>query len=405
MCPVEAIKLADLDEGFGVGSPYIDARSQACDFSCDGLQCVLACPTGSLTHDINYPAQTNMGVAKLVQPKVCLATHGKGFKGAARGADFKGILRFSEVDRWNAIPLADHPFDLEICDLCVRLCPIEIRANECEAGKPPAGDENQCPPKRAIQMVAIESADGVNRMQPEVLDGCVGCGVCEMVCPTSEAAIVIETNENRGKGLYLMGKLVESLSVLFGNPPSRPDKSQFSEEVTELHKHKKFDKARIAAIHKEIAEKIKLPQKWRRRRWAVLITVNLLFVLSYWLDISVLEGALTASRFVGFHMADLNSALQVMLAYKTIVLNLVIGTVTVFVMWWLLGGRTFCSWICPYHLVAEWAEMLHLKLVDRGWAKDHAFDRRTRTWFWLIFGALALISGYTVLKPFPPPAS
>ncbi len=199
-----------------------------------------------------------------------------------------------------------------------------------------------------------------------------------------------------------MNKLVESLSVLFGNPPARPDKSQFSEAVTELHKHKKFDKARIAAIHKEIAEKIKLPQKWRRRRWAVLITVNLLFVVSYWLDISVLEGALTGSRFVGFHMADLNSALQVMLAYKQIVLNLVIGTATVFIMWWLLGGRTFCSWVCPYHLLAEWAEMLHLKLVDRGWAKDHPFDRRTRTWFWLIFGALALISGYTVFETISP---
>ena len=53
---MEAIKLADLDEGFGVGVPYIDARAQACDFSCDGLQCVLACPTGALTHELNYPA-------------------------------------------------------------------------------------------------------------------------------------------------------------------------------------------------------------------------------------------------------------------------------------------------------------------------------------------------------------
>ena len=27
VCPVEAIKLAELDDGFGVGSPYIDARA------------------------------------------------------------------------------------------------------------------------------------------------------------------------------------------------------------------------------------------------------------------------------------------------------------------------------------------------------------------------------------------
>ena len=177
-----------------------------------------------------------------------------------------------------------------------------------------------------------------------------------------------------------MSAFVESLRVLFGADPARPDKSKFPEEVKKLHAQKKFDPERIAAIHKELAEAEKGPQKWRRRRWAVLITINLLFVLSYWLDISLLEGALTASRFVGFHMADLNSALQVMLAYKHIVLNLVIGTTTVFIMWWLLGGRTFCSWVCPYHLVAEWAESIHLKLVEKGWAKDHPFDRRTRTW-------------------------
>ena len=200
VCPVEAIKLADIDEGFNIGSPYIDAREQACDFSCDGLQCVLACPTGSLTHSIDYPAQTNMGVAKLVKPKICLAMLGQGFKGASRSTEnYQGILRFQEVSRWDPVKLAEQQFDLEICDLCVRLCPIEIRANQCDAGKPPAGDESQCPP-RAIKLVEIESSDGVKRMKPEILDGCVGCGVCEMVCPTSEAAIVIERNDDRGIG-------------------------------------------------------------------------------------------------------------------------------------------------------------------------------------------------------------
>lgn len=200
VCPVEAIKLADIDEGFGIGSPYIDARKQACDFSCDGLQCVLACPTGSLTHDINYPAQTNMGVARLDKPKTCLAMLGEGFKGASRsGENYKGILRFQEISRWDPLPLAEQEFDLEICDLCVRLCPIEIRANQCDAGKPPGGDQSQCPP-RAIKLVEISDEGGVKKMKPEILEGCVGCGVCEMVCPTNEPAIVIDLNEDRGIG-------------------------------------------------------------------------------------------------------------------------------------------------------------------------------------------------------------
>ncbi len=202
VCPVKAIKLADIGDGVGIGSPYIDAREQACDFSCDGLQCVLACPTGSLTHEVNFSHEVDIGIAKLVRPKSCLAVNGKGFKGPARGADFKGLMRYEEVDRWNPIPIADHPYDLELCDLCVRTCPIEIRANQCDIGKPPSGDEQQCPPKRAIRLVEIDSEDGVRKMRPEILDGCVGCGVCEMICPVEPAAIVVENNELR------TGKLV-----------------------------------------------------------------------------------------------------------------------------------------------------------------------------------------------------
>lgn len=93
VCPVEAIKLADIFDGFGIGTPYIDARPQACDFSCDGLQCVLACPTGSLTHELNYSHETKMGFARLSRPTKCLAAQGKGFQGLARGSDFEGKLR------------------------------------------------------------------------------------------------------------------------------------------------------------------------------------------------------------------------------------------------------------------------------------------------------------------------
>jgi ferredoxin-type protein NapG len=187
-----------LDEGFGVGSPYIDARAQACDFSCDGLQCVLACPTGALTHKINYSHETEMGIAKVVRPETCLAVMGKGFKGQARGATFSGKLRYEEVDRWQPIPVRDHPYDLELCDLCVRQCPIEIRIAQCEAGKPPSGDENQCPPQHAIRLEAMEDGSGSKRMRPVILDGCVGCGVCEMICPVEPTVIEMDSRASRG---------------------------------------------------------------------------------------------------------------------------------------------------------------------------------------------------------------
>ena len=200
VCPVNAIKLMNLESGFGNGTPYIDARAQACDFSCDGLQCVLACPTGTLTHDLNFPADTRMGIARLANPNKCLAMQGEGFKGQARGADYTGLLRYDEIDRWNPIRVSEHPYDLELCDLCVRQCPIEIRITQCAEAEPVEGkiervaqkQGNECPP---IHAIALEEVDGV--MTPVIKEGCVGCGVCEMICPPEPAAIVIDVHPDR----------------------------------------------------------------------------------------------------------------------------------------------------------------------------------------------------------------
>lgn len=200
VCPVEAIKLADLVDGFGVGVPHIDARDQACDFSCDAVQCVLACPTGSLTYkkpeffqvragaalatkpillakekdpEPTINLTERMGVARLTRPELCLAIKGKGFKGQARGADFKGHLRYMAVDRWKPILVAEHPYDVAECDLCVRECPI----------------------KGAISIETVYAPDGSQRKSPVVHEPCVGCGVCEMICPTEAASIEIVPRE------------------------------------------------------------------------------------------------------------------------------------------------------------------------------------------------------------------
>jgi len=199
----------------------------------------------------------------------------------------------------------------------------------------------------------------------------------------------------------LRKRFLEQILVMFGREPKKPEAA--SEPARQIHLLKRTtnkEKLQAAAAHAEAH--MSTSHKWRNRRWAVLIAVNLLFVVSFALDIQVLEGALTASRFVGFHLIDLNAALQVMLAHKHILVNLVIGTVTIFVGWLLLGGRSFCSWACPYHLLAEWAEKIHLWLVKKKLVVDQPIDRRLRTVFWIVFALLAVATGYTVYEAISP---
>lgn len=195
-------------------------------------------------------------------------------------------------------------------------------------------------------------------------------------------------------------RFAEQVGLMFGREPQRP--AVVTEQAIRLHEIKRArPKAEVrAAIEK--AHAAPRPHTWRNRRWVVLICANLLFTLSYALDIQVLEGALTASRFIGFHLIDVNSALQVMLAHRHIITNLVIGTLTVATFWMLLGGRTFCSWVCPYHLLSEWAEKLHLWLAAKKLVSDQQMSRGLRAVFWLVFAAAALGTGYTVYEAISP---
>lgn len=197
-----------------------------------------------------------------------------------------------------------------------------------------------------------------------------------------------------------MSRFTELLLGMLGAAPKKP--KHVSEAVQKIMVLKYQDKEHLFKEKLHARARQQPSHKWRNRRWKVLIAVNLLFVVSFWLDIQILEGALTASRFVGFHMVDLNSALHVMLAHKHIIVNLFIGTFTVFLLWALMGGRSFCSWVCPYHLLAEWTDKLHLMLVKKKIVTDHTFHRGTRTVFWVLFAILSFATGYTIFETISP---
>jgi len=137
---------------------------------------------------------------------------------------------------------------------------------------------------------------------------------------------------------------------------------------------------------------------YRMKRWILVIAIHLLFFLSFFIDLQMLEGTLQGSRFLGFHMIDPFATLEVWLATYHIPINVIIGTATIVIVYMLLGGRTYCAWVCPYGILSEYGEKLHNTLVSKKIIKSRKFDYRIKYIFWVGFLAMAFVSGYIVFE-------
>jgi ferredoxin-type protein NapH len=139
---------------------------------------------------------------------------------------------------------------------------------------------------------------------------------------------------------------------------------------------------------------------YRMKRWILVIAIHLLFFLSFAIDIQTLEGTLNGSRFLGFHMIDIFTTLEMFMAEHHLHINIIIGVSTITIFYLLVGGRSYCAWVCPYGILSEIGEKLHNTLVSKKIIKDRVFDHRVRYIFWAIFLILSLTSGYLVFETF-----
>lgn len=132
-----------------------------------------------------------------------------------------------------------------------------------------------------------------------------------------------------------------------------------------------------------------------------VIMIHLLFVVSFYFDIQILEGDISGSRLFGFHLADPFIALQAIFASKSLPANLIIGSMSILLFYFIVGGRAFCAWVCPYGILSEIAEKIHNTLVHKRLIKSHrSLPKYTRYIVWFIFISLALSMGMLVFELF-----
>jgi len=168
VCPYHSIKLADVAKGHGVGTPYIDATERGC-YACDGVPCVLACPSGALDHHTEKATDIHMGIAVLEFPDTCIAMSNTPIPAGYNEKMHTFINKTNNVTEYEDKVLEHFDeFEVKACTLCADMCPIPN-------------------PLSAISMVPSGSGN-----KPEIYDGCIGCGVCQEVCPTNIPSIVVK---------------------------------------------------------------------------------------------------------------------------------------------------------------------------------------------------------------------
>lgn len=131
--------------------------------------------------------------------------------------------------------------------------------------------------------------------------------------------------------------------------------------------------------------------KWLLLRRTSQISIFSLFMLGPWFDIWIIKGNLSSSLTLDvLPLTDPFIAIQSLFAGQLMTTVAVTGVLIVSVFYILVGGRVYCSWVCPINIATDTASWLRKRLNIKS---SSLFPRNTRYWLLLITFVMALITG------------
>lgn len=129
--------------------------------------------------------------------------------------------------------------------------------------------------------------------------------------------------------------------------------------------------------------------KWLILRRISQIGILLLFLAGPWFKLWIVKGNLNYSYTLDFlPLADPYLVLQTMLAGQSPEKLAFAGVAIVLLFYLLVGGRSYCSWVCPVNLVTDFAGWLRARIGLKGGAH---LSRTTR--YWILGMTLAVAAG------------
>jgi len=139
------------------------------------------------------------------------------------------------------------------------------------------------------------------------------------------------------------------------------------------------------------------------RRFTQIGILVLFFGANAW-GWKILEGNLSTSKiFEIIPMSDPFAVLQMVAAGAVVATDLLIGVAVVTLFYFLIGGRAFCSWVCPINMVTDGANYLRRVFdIDRAQLQKQPINRSVRYWVLaisLVVSAFMGIAAFEFISP------
>ena len=139
------------------------------------------------------------------------------------------------------------------------------------------------------------------------------------------------------------------------------------------------------------------------RRFTQVGLLVLFFGANAW-GWKILEGNLTTSRiFDMIPMSDPYAVLQMFAAGAIISADILLGVLMVVLFYFFVGGRAFCSWVCPINMVTDLASYLRRVFqIDRAQITKQPISRKARYWILalgLMVSAAMGVAAFELISP------
>jgi ferredoxin-type protein NapH len=139
------------------------------------------------------------------------------------------------------------------------------------------------------------------------------------------------------------------------------------------------------------------------RRFTQISLLILYFGANAW-GWKMLQGNLSSSTILGvIPMSDPYAALQMLAAGATLATDLLLGVLVVTLLYFVVGGRAFCSWVCPINMVTDFASFVRELIgMNKLTGVKQPASRKLRYWVLglsLIVSAIMGLAAFEFISP------